>query len=255
MMASKIAAQMYTVRDFCQTPPDIVDTLRKIAKIGYTSVQLSALGPMDPHELRRACDDLGLTICSTHRSFDDLRDQTEEEIELHHIYGCKYPGVGGRSAAYYDGAEGYHRFAQDASAVAAKLAAAGLTFVYHNHSQEFARYGKQTGMDILFEETTADFTFELDTYWVAHGGASPVAWINRTAGRAKVIHFKDMAITEKREQFYCEVGEGNLDWPGILAACEAAQIEWYIVEQDTCEGSPFDALALSFANLKAMGVE
>lgn len=254
-MASKIAAQMYTLRDFCKTPPEIIASLKKVAAIGYTSVQLSALGPMDPQELRQVCDDLGLSICSTHRSFADLRDKTEEEIELHQIYGCKYPGVGGMGAGY-EHEEGFHRFAQEASAVGAKLQAAGLTFVYHNHSQEFTSYGGKTGMDILFDESDpAAFTFELDTYWVQHGGASPVAWINKTAGRAGVIHFKDMAISESREQFYCEVGEGNLDWPGILTACRAANLEWYIVEQDVCLRDPFDSLKISFDNLRAMGVE
>lgn len=254
-MASKLAAQLYTVREFTKTPDDIKRTLERVAKIGYPSVQLSALGPMDPQELRQACDDNGLSICSTHISFDKMRDETDAVIEEHQIYGCKYPGVGGMSQKYHGSAEGYREFAKDASAVGAKLAAAGMTFVYHNHSQEFQHFGDERGMDILFDEGDKHFQFELDTYWVQHGGASPVAWISKCAGRLPVIHFKDMRITNDRTQYYCEIGRGNLDWPGILAACDAAKIEWYIVEQDVCEGDPFDSLAISYNNLRAMGLE
>lgn len=254
-MASKIAAQLYTLRDFTKTPDDIKRTLEKVRSIGYESVQLSALGPIDPAELRQICDCLGLSICSTHINFDTMLEDIDGVIAEHQIYGCKYPGVGGMSSRY-TGAEGYREFARDASEVGRKLNAAGMTFVYHNHSQEYQHFGETRGMDILFDESDPQaFTFELDTYWVQHGGASPVAWINKCAGRMPVIHFKDMRITGDRNQYYCEVGRGNLDWSGIITACEAANIEWYIVEQDVCEGDPFDSLKISFDNLKGMGVE
>ena len=56
------------------------------------------------------------------------------------------------------------------------------------------------------------------------------------------------------EQLFAEVGEGNLEWPQILAACREASIEWYIVEQDTCQGDPFESLGLSLRNLRQMGL-
>lgn len=255
-MASQIAAQLYTVRDFTQTPADLAATLAKLAAIGYESVQLSALGPIDPAELRRLCDDNGLSICSTHVAFSRMREDLPAVIAEHEIYGCKYPGVGGMGAPYESTAASYRQFAADASEVGRAFQAAGMTFVYHNHSQEFQHFGDERGMDILFAESDPQaFTFELDTYWVQHGGASPVAWINKCAGRLPVIHFKDMRITADRQQYYCEVGEGNLDWPGIIGACRAANVEWYIVEQDVCQRDPFESLKISFDNLRAMGVQ
>lgn len=255
-MASKIAAQLYTLRDFTKTTDDIKATMAKVRAIGYESVQLSALGPIDPAELRQVCDDNGLSICSTHIGFDRMMEDIEGVIAEHQIFGCKYPGVGGMTAKYAGTSEGYCEFACDASKVGLKLQEAGMTFVYHNHSQEFQHFGDTRGMDILFDQSDpVGFQFELDTYWVQHGGASPVAWINKCAGRLPVIHFKDMRINNERSQYYTEVGQGNLDWPGIIAACEAAKIEWYIVEQDVCERDPFESLKISFDNLKAMGVE
>jgi len=255
-MASKIAAQLYTLRDFTKTPDDIKRTLEQVAKIGYESVQLSALGPIDPCELREACQSNGLSICATHISFDDMVRDIAGVIAEHQVYCCQYPGVGGMSSRYTATAQAYKDFAQDASEVGRQLKAAGMTFVYHNHSTEFQHFDEVRGMDILFDESDPEaFAFELDTYWIQHGGASPVAWINKCAGRLPVIHLKDMRITSGREQYYCEVGEGNLDWPGIIAACAAAKVEWYIVEQDVCQRDPFESLKISLDNLKAMGLE
>jgi len=195
--------------------------------------------------------------CATHKPLEKLRDETQKQLDDHAALNCQYTAVGG----YFPKAEEFTRenwdkFIADFNAVVEKLKGSPLKLGYHNHSHEFQHFGETRGMDILYEESDpVGFQFELDTYWVQHGGASPVAWINKCAGRLPVIHFKDMRINNERSQYYCEVGRGNLDWAGIIAACEAADIEWYIVEQDVCEGDPFDSMKISFDNLKAMGVE
>jgi len=56
------------------------------------------------------------------------------------------------------------------------------------------------------------------------------------------------------KQWMAEVGEGNLNWPGILAACAAGGVEWYAVEQDICQRDPFESLAISYRNLAKMGL-
>ncbi len=253
-MASVIAAQLYTVRDFTQTPADIIQTMKKVAAAGYEAVQLSALGPMGPAELREVCAGEGLTICSTHTDYERMRDEPEAVIEEHKILDCQYPAIGGLPAEYRN-AQGFAKFAKEASQVAARLAEGGLTFGYHNHNFELEKFGDRTGLQILFEDSDPRyFTFEIDTYWVQAGGGSPVAWINKLKDRLPLLHLKDMTM-RGREQIMAEVGEGNLDWPGILEAAKNVGVVWYIVEQDTCERDPFESLNISLDNLKAMGLE
>ncbi len=255
-----VAAQMYTIRDFTTTPAEIVESIKKISAIGYTAVQASgvqALTELGHAEFRKVCDGEGIKICCTHIAFADMRDETERVIEEHRIMGCEYPGIGGAGADAYKSEAAATDFAREASEVAAKLEESGLHFIYHNHSTEFARPAgsKRTILEIFFDESDPEvFNFELDTYWVAHGGGSPVAWIDKCAGRCPVLHYKDFAITLEREAFYTEIGEGNLDWPGINAAAEAAGCVYAAVEQDTCPGDPFDSLRISYENLKAMGL-
>jgi sugar phosphate isomerase/epimerase len=174
-------------------------------------------------------------------------------IDLHATYGCPYAGIGGLPGEYRS-AEGFARFAREASQVARRLAEGGLRFVYHNHSFELEKFGDRTGLQILYEDSDpAVFLSEIDTYWVQHGGGSPAAWIRRLKGRAQCVHLKDMT-NRGGQQLMAEVGEGNLDWPDILAACREAGTEWYIVEQDTCQRDPFESLAISLRNLRAMGL-
>ena len=39
--------QLYTLREFCKTPQDIVDSLKRVKEIGYQFVQVSGVGPIE----------------------------------------------------------------------------------------------------------------------------------------------------------------------------------------------------------------
>lgn len=253
MAESVIAAQLYTLRDYTKTPADIAQTLKRVKALGYDAVQLSALGPIAPAELQQILDAEGLVVCATHVNYERLQDDLEAVIDEHRLWKCKHVAIGSLPTAYRT-AEGYHRFAQEASHVARRLAAAGLTFGYHNHSFELETFGGRTGLATLYDESDPSvFTGEIDTYWLQHGGADPAQWIRRLKGRLPLVHLKDMAIKDNT-QVMAEVGEGNMNWPSILAACQEAGVAWYIVEQDFCQRDPFESLAISLRNLHSMGL-
>jgi len=252
-MASVIGAQLYTVRKFTQTPADIAQTLKKVRAAGYEAVQVSGFGPIDKQELRNILDGEGLRCAATHIKFEEMRDELERVVDEHRILGCEYPAIGGMPGEYRGDEDGFHRFAKDASKVAARLKENGMTFGYHNHSFELQRFGKKPGLQILMDECDPCVTFEIDTYWIQHGGGCPATWVRKAAGRIPLLHLKDMAVLDG-EQVMAEVGEGNLDWADILAAAKEAGTVWYLVEQDVCQRDPFESLAISLKNLKAMGL-
>ena len=264
-MTAKLAVQMYTVRDFTKTAADFAESLRKVREIGYQAVQLSAVGAMNgndpevtPAEARRLLDDLGLKCIATHRNWDDLTQRTEAEIAFHQALGCDFTAIGGIPGSYgAQGAAGYAQFVQDAAPVIAQLKAAGIGFGYHNHAHEFERIGpgRRTLYDIFLAEGGPDLLLEIDVYWAIHAGVSPERLLERCAGRVPVIHLKDKEVVAKDGPVMAAIGEGNMDWEGILPACERAGVAWYAVEQDVCRRDPFDCLRSSYAFLKEQGFE
>jgi sugar phosphate isomerase/epimerase len=253
----QVAAQMFTVRKFTETPADLARAYRKVAKIGYRAVQPSAHGPIDAKELREVLDDNGLDCCSTHESFERFTEELDALIADHKLWGCRYPAIGSLPREMRS-AEGFVEFARLFDGIGETLAAEGMLFLYHNHDFEFARYGGRLGMDLIMENSSPEHvSMEIDTHWVQAGGGDPAAWIARCAkrGPTPVIHFKDYSMdgAERKRQF-AEIGEGNLNWPAILEACRAADVEYVLVEQDICPGDPFDSLKKSYDNLKAMGL-
>ena len=251
MTVSSIAAQLYTLRDFTKTPSDIASTLRRLRKIGYEAVQLSALGKIEPAELAKMLKEEGLACCATHVSMDRMQNDTAAVIEEHRLWNCAYTALGAFVPKTADASE-WENFAATYSQIAKKFAGSGVSIGYHNHSHELVNYNGKTAMQILIERCDPAVWFEIDTFWITAGGGDPAAWIDRVAGRIPCVHLKDMGVKPNREQYMMEVGQGNLNWPAILKACQHAGTKWFIVEQDTCYRDPFDSLEISLNNLREM---
>ena len=255
-MDKRIGAQLYTVREYTQTAEAMEETFRKLKEIGYQTIQLSAVGPIPAEQVRMLCDKYGLEAICTHKGPKDYLENLDETIAYHKTVGCGVAGLGSMPGEYPRTAEGMRKFIKDFTPVSAALKDAGLSFAYHNHAFEFIKDDGKFLMDILLEES--DFDLILDVYWLSFSGINPVDFIRKAGARAKVIHFKDLAVTlgengwDNRVEM-AEVMEGNLDWDKIIAACEDAGCLAAMVEQDICKGDPFDSLKISYDNLKTKG--
>jgi len=248
-----VGAQLYTVRDFCRTEDDFAATMEKIAGMGYTSVQVSGIGPIPADRIRYHCDRNHLRVAVTHTPPDRIRRETAAVIEEHKIMGADYVGIGGLPGEYPRTPAGVDAFMADFAAAAEQLSAAGMPLQYHNHDFEMAQFDGQTLLERLAAGMPAELMgFIPDTYWLQAGGLDPAAWIRRLKGRVPVVHLKDMTM-QGRERIMAPVMSGNMNFAAILDACRDSGTQWLMVEQDTCIGSPLDCLAESYRNLKHVG--
>ncbi|NLG28997.1 MAG: sugar phosphate isomerase/epimerase [Chloroflexi bacterium] len=254
MTRGTVGAQLYTAREYCKDIRGIAETAAKVARIGYTAVQISGIGPADPAEVGKVMADHGLTVAATHMGWPRFLNELDAVIEEHLLWKCAHPAIGSLPAEYFS-ADGVKRFCDELGPVLEKLAAAGMDFSYHNHNHEFAKHDGVRWIDALYANAPKALNFEIDTYWVQAGGADPVSWVAKCAGREPLLHLKDMTILPNREVRYAEIGEGNLNWEQILPAAHRSGVEYYLVEQDlTYERTPFESLEISYRNLVKMGL-
>ena len=258
----RTGAQLYTVRAYTQNEKDFAFTIKKIADMGYQTVQISAIGKdIRPERVREICDEAGLEIVLTHSDANRILYDTENLIREHDILGCKYIGLGAMPDKYRT-KEWITHFMDDYREPAKKIAAAGKLLMYHNHNFEFQKLPgcPENGadrpkriMEFLMEGFGAEeMGFTLDTYWVAAAGCDVCQWITLLKDRIPCVHLKDMSV-EGFSQLMAPVMEGNLNFPAILKALENTSCQYILVEQDTCQGSPFDCLKTSYDNLAAAG--
>ena len=93
MTDSLIAAQLFTLRDYLKTPDDIRASLARVREIGYTAVQVSALGPIAPDELQRVAAENGLEIVATHISYQRIVEEPQAVIDDHKLWNCRHVGI------------------------------------------------------------------------------------------------------------------------------------------------------------------
>lgn len=250
----KIGAQLYTICNAAQDEEGIRTSFQKLSEMGYRALHYSSIPMIGAEKLKEIADENGLYYVVSHIGLERLMGETEQVIEEHRIMGYSDIGTGGCGGKYReDGLQGMKDFIRDMAPVVEKMNAAGMKFHYHNHYQEFERFDGVTPMDLVLGET--DWGVIMDAYWVQYAGLDAAKILRKMAGRVQFCHLKDMEVSQL-EQRMCPVGQGNMDWPEILAVCEETGVQYGLVEQDWTYGrDPFDEMRRSAENLRKMGAQ
>ncbi len=247
MKIEQVAIQLYTLREHCKTTGDYAETLKKVRAIGYQAIQISGTGDIPAADLRSIAEGEGLTICATHEPSATILNEPHRVVEQLTALGCKYTAYPHPSGVDFSDAAQIQKLISQLEAAGAILRKAGQVLTYHNHAIEFIHYeGKPVLESIYARSKPENLQGEIDTYWVQFGGGDPVAWCAKLKNRLPLLHLKDYAVKANGQPNYTEIGSGNLDFKAIIAAAEGSGCQWFIVEQDTCPGDPFDSIRKSF---------
>lgn len=261
-MDNRIGAQFFTIRNFCKTIEDFEESCRKVKEIGYKVVQLSGIGDFSGEEVKAVLEKYDLICACTHRAPQKYLEHLEEEVKFHKTIGCKVCGLGampeGTQSDFQgnSGIELVEKFAKDFGPVCEALAKEDLIFAYHNHGFEFVKInGRYLFEEIIDRMPYDNFKLIVDVYWLSSVGINPAKFIEKYKDKIICLHYKDLKVLKHRQQFYAEVGQGNLDWDEIIAASKACAAEYVLVEIDECDKDPFEALKISYDFLKEKGFE
>lgn len=223
-----------------------------VAGAGYEAIELGHTPEQRPaSETRRLLDVRGLRSCGVHVGYEQALAQPRIIADYALALGSPMvivSGVGDTSL----GRRAYVEAGARLSEVGNLLQGDGLALAYHNHSFEFEVFDGRRGIDWLYDAMDPGCTrLCVDTYWVRHGGDDPVAWVKRHGSRIASLHLKDMAADAARS--FVEIGQGLIDFRGVLREAAAAGIEWWTVEQDETKLTPERSIALSREGLRALG--
>ena len=251
----EIGVQFYTLREHCQNLEDFALSLKKVAEIGYKTVQISGVCEYDAEWLANELEKNGLRCVITHFSPDEIKNNTKGTIDFHNTFGCKNIGLGCLPGAKFDD-EHLDAFIKEFPEPAKIIAESGSKLFYHNHDHEF--YKREDGSTLLekileaFPKEYLGITF--DTFWAEYAGENVCDTIDSLAGRLECVHLKDMAIVDGEKRM-APVGHGVMDFEKIIAHLEKAGAKYLLVEQDHCYGEdPFDCLKKSYDYLKSLGL-
>ena len=109
----KFAAQMNTLRAYCATEQDLLDTLKKVADMGFDGVELEygMLKAADREILASHLETIGLEVASIRNPFARTEFGLEDMIRQAKILKCRNVGIGTMTTAQFNqGIAGYDRY-------------------------------------------------------------------------------------------------------------------------------------------------
>lgn len=246
-MDKRLGAQLYSVRDLCKTKEEFEGTMKKLAEIGFKTVQLSGIPAEvsgDPLYVRSVFENYGLECVATHRAFADYDNDIGAMVDYHKKLNCKVAGIGALPIEFRGDLATLRETVKKCNEFNKRLMAEGMRFGWHNHAFEYSKLEGKFIMDVCLEE--GEFSFILDTYWLACVGIDPAKFIRDHGERISVIHYKDLMVTDKNEVRYTEVGSGTLNWDDIVASsvkpdCAVIELDRYHINDD-----PIQSLSMSY---------
>jgi sugar phosphate isomerase/epimerase len=256
--AKPVALQMWTVREAAQQ--DFVGTLEKIARLGYTGVEhvhLLGYGGLSPAQVRVRMDALGLQAVGMHLTLDEWESAPDAMIAVCQELNTPYGVVSWVGPERRKDEAAYRQMALSLQRLALRCENNGLRLLYHHHDYEFVRFNGEYALDLLWQAVGAQHLgIEVDVHWVRRAGEDPAAYLRKLGTTCPLVHLKDLtssafAMTNHRDQqAFTALGTGCLDFPAIAEAARDAH--WFIVEQDYCQGDPFETVRISLENLRKL---
>ena len=237
----KLGVQLYTVRQSLTK-----DTFNQIKEIGYDTVQLFGAVELVENCAIMAAE-AGLEISGVLTDLDICEKDEEKIFQICKKYKISDIGISSVLADCKD----IKNFTARVNAFAQKAKEEGFSFSYHNHGHEFIKlHENDTSMAYFMKNFNREnVCFMPDTYWIQDGGYDVRYFLDKTKGRVKIIHLKDIKRIETGHTF-AEVGNGNLYMEGIIGIALNNGISHFIVEQDVCEQDPVESLRISYKNIK-----
>lgn len=238
-----VSLQLYSVRE--ATAKDFAATVKEVAAIGYTGVELAGYGNLDAAGARAALNAAGLRVSGMHMPIEVLRAELPRVIAEARLMGTTQVILPWLPPTSFATAAKCAEIAVELDRIGASLREAGLRLSYHNHAAEFALVEGRPVLDWLLDASAPrNLSCELDVYWAHVGHKKPGAYIREQGRRIGLLHLKD----EK------ELGLGPVNFTEVFAAAESiGAVAWYVVEQEQYNHAPLHSVRLCFEQLRRWG--
>jgi sugar phosphate isomerase/epimerase len=235
-----LGLQLYSLR--AQFAKDVPGTLDKVRDFGFKNVELAGTYGQTPEQFRSELDSRGLKAISAHYAYERFRDDIEGIVKEAKALGLKYAGTAGipHRGAFTE--KDCRTAIKDFNKAGETLAKHDIKFFYHTHGFEFQPHGSGTLFDLLVTETKPEFVnYEMDVFWVVHGGQDPVSMFEKYGKRFALVHLKDMKkgtptglLTGSTDVTNdVTIGTGLINYRRILPAAQKAGVKWYFIEDES----------------------
>jgi sugar phosphate isomerase/epimerase len=115
----------------------------------------------------------------------------------------------------------------------------GITPQYHAHGYEFLPHGSGTLLDYMLENVE-HAAFQMDVFWMKHGGMDPTKLLQKYPGRFLSLHLKDRKKDTKNStdggadvETNVVLGTGDVSIASVVAEAKKQGICYFFLEDES----------------------
>ena len=269
--------QQIMIGSRCGNYESALRTLESIKSAGYDGIELNEFmirptpfivrlltkfagmptGNSGKLDWKKLISESGLKVISLHSYLNSIEENPEAAAKEALSFGTDTVVITGMYRFDYGNLAEVKKLAVRLNMAGKALLPYGVKLLYHNHNVELQRVSEEkTAYDLIVENTDPQYVnFELDTYWMADGGADVTALINKLSDRMVMWHINDRGcrkkgpfITPILKEDAAELGTGNMALGTILEAVKAnTRVEAIVLEthKNWIDNDPVKSLTVS----------
>lgn len=261
-VADRLGIQMYSLRvEMMQQ--GWRPALDQAKAFGFTAIEGGVPRGVTAEQYKAEIAARGLTLVSVGYGYEALQQDLAGCVAQAKALGVKYVMVAW--IPHKDDtftAQEATQAAADFNAWGAAFKAAGITFTYHAHGYEFRPLpGGGNLFDAIVRSTNPQYvSFEMDVFWVTHGGQDPVKLMEKYPNRWRLMHVKDIRKGAPTGIYTghapsmddVPVGSGQVDWPAVLREAKAVGVQWFFIEDESA--TPMQNIPRSVSYIRSLGL-
>lgn len=269
--------QQIMIGSRCNSYESTLSTLQSIKSAGYDGIELNDFmikptpfivrlltkfagmptGNGGKLDWKKLISENGLKVISLHSYLNSIEENPEAVAKEALSFGTDTVVITGMYRFDYGNASEVKKLAERLNNAGKALLPYGVKLLYHNHNVELQKIAEdKTAYDVIIENTDPQYVnFELDTYWIADGGADVTALIDKLSDRMVMWHINDRGcrkkgpfITPILKEDAAELGTGNMALGTILEKVRAnSKVEAIVLEthKNWIDNDPVKSLIVS----------
>ena len=269
--------QQIMIGSRCGSYESALRTLESIKSAGYDGIELNEFmirptpfivrlltkfagmptGNSGKLDWKKLISESGLKVISLHSYLNSIEENPEAAAKEALSFGTDTVVITGMYRFDYGNFAEVKKLAVRLNMAGKALLPYGVKLLYHNHNVELQRVSEEkTAYDLIVENTDPQYVnFELDTYWMADGGADVTALVNKLSDRMVMWHINDRGcrkkgpfITPILKEDAAELGTGNMPLDAILEIVKAnTGVEAIVLEthKNWIDNDPIKSLTVS----------
>jgi len=236
----RVGLELYSLRK--ELDRDVPRALALVRRLGFAEVEVAMLHGLSANEFAAALKAAGLKATSMAAGYEDLQTKLGLVKERAEKFLAKWVVLAWIPHSGDFTAEIAKRVAREMNEWGESLGKNGMRLAYHPHGYEFRPEAKGSAFDVLLKETNPKTVFfEVDTFWAEMAGQNCAHLITQLGSRVRLLHLKDLRrgvptgvfTGAAADEDSVALGDGVIDWRGVLAAARKAGVERYFIEDES----------------------